>query len=143
MSVRLVAGRLDARAALRELESPRWGGVVLFEGRVRPDASSNGVVTALDYEADPRLALRVLRSLARDTEERYGVARTVVWHRIGRVPVGATAVIVGAAAGHRAQAFAAARALIDRVKDEVPLWKTTRARPSRPPRRRRGRTAER
>lgn len=139
MSVRLVSGRLDSRAALRELESPQWGGVVLFEGRVRPDRNPQSVVVALDYEADRGLALRAMRTLAREAEERYGAARTVIWHRVGRVATGETAVIVGAAAEHRSAAFAAAKALINRVKREVPLWKTTRERPARRRPRPRGR----
>lgn len=136
MSVRLQSSRLDAARALRELEDPRWGGVVLFEGRVRPDRSARGVVVALEYETDRTLALRQMRALSRAVEERYSVARTLVWHRIGVVPVGETAVLVGAAAGHRSAAFQAARVLIDRVKREVPLWKADRVRPARPPRRR-------
>lgn len=136
MSVRIQTGPLRASEALAELEDPEWGGVVLFEGRVRPDAKEAGRVVALAYEADRPLALRQMRAIARSTERRFGVARTVLWHRVGLVRVGETAVIVGAAAGHRLAAFRAAQDLIDRVKREVPLWKADRVRPARPPRRR-------
>ena len=135
MSIRLQRRPLRVADALDELDSPRWGGVVLFEGRVRSDPQPHGVVTALAYEADPPLARRVMRAIARETRQRYRVARTVLWHRVGTVKVGETAVIVGAAAAHRSAAFAAARSLIDRVKREVPLWKADRVRPGRRPRR--------
>jgi molybdopterin synthase catalytic subunit len=141
VAVRLTARPLDPGQAVRALELPEAGGAVVFVGRVRPDRSSAGVVDALFYEADRPMALRAMTDLARRAERSPGVQRVVVWHRLGILPVGAVAVVVGAAATHRAEAFRTARSLIDRVKTEVPIWKTDRARPARPPRGRRNRSA--
>jgi molybdopterin synthase catalytic subunit len=144
VSRRLSRTRLSLAAAARELEGPGLGGVVLFAGRVRRERHGGRSVVALDYEVHPGPALAAMARLDRETRRRFGVKRTVLWHRIGRVPADEIAVIVGAAAGHRAAAFAAARFLIDRLKATVPLWKVERARSERPrprrPRRRVGRS---
>lgn len=135
MSVRLERRRLSAAAAFQELEGPGLGGVVLFAGRVRPDRLRSGRVRALDYEVDRPVALRELRAIERRVRRRYGAVRTVLWHRVGRVRVGEVAVLTGAACGHRAASFAAARRLIEEVKRTVPLWKSVLGRPGRRPRR--------
>lgn len=140
MSVRLATIALRGADALRELGGPAEGGVALFEGRVRADRRGGQVVVALEYEADRPFALRMMKALERTAKQRFGVSRTVLWHRVGTVPVGEAAVIVGAAAGHRAAAFAAAQFLIDQLKRDVPLWKADRVRRAhrRPPPRRPG-----
>lgn len=140
MTVRLSARPLAISAAMRELEGPGLGGVVLFAGRVRPDARTGGPVRAILYEADPVPAVRQLASIAATARRRFGAGRVVVWHRVGRVPAGAPSVLVGAACAHRAEAFAAARYLIETLKVSAPIWKTEltpRARPPPPPRARR------
>ena len=139
MSVRLSARPLSVPAAYRELEGPDLGGVAVFVGRVRPDRRPGGPVVALDYEVDRAIALGRLAAIARRAERTWGARRTVLWHRVGRVPVGGVAVIVGAAAGHRDPAFRAARFLIEELKRTVPIWKAERARPARRPRPRPGR----
>lgn len=137
MSVRLSARPLSVAAALRELEHAATGGVTVFVGRVRPDRTRSGRVVALDYEAHVAPARAELSRLEVEARRRFGARATVAWHRTGRVRVGEPAVIVGAACAHRAEAFAAARFLIDELKARVPIWKERRARPARRPRRRR------
>lgn len=143
MSVRLTRGRLSSAAAVRELEGPGLGGIVLFAGRARPDRTREGRVVALDYEAHRAPALKVLAELERTALRRFGAERAILWHRLGTVPVDEVSVLAGAAAGHRAEAFAAARFLIEQLKAKAPIWKTARARPARPPRRRPGEPAGR
>lgn len=130
-ALRLTRRPLSLAAAARELDAPGLGGVVLFAGRVRGERRRGTRVIALDYETHGEPAVRVLRELDRTARQRFGVARTVLWHRIGPVNAGEISVIVGAAAAHRAPAFAAARFLIDRLKQSVPIWKTERARSAR------------
>jgi molybdopterin synthase catalytic subunit len=139
--------RLDVARAYRELADVRSGGVVVFVGRVRPDRSGRSVVRALWYEADERMARPQLRSLVGEAKRLHGARKVVLWHRLGAIPVGGVSVIVGAAAGHRAEAFRAARFLIEGVKRTVPIWKTDRTAterrpaPSKSPGRRRPRPA--
>ncbi len=108
---------------------------MVFAGCVRPDRTPRGRVVALDYEAHRPVALAQLRRLEAAARQRVPEARVVLWHRLGRLPVGTVSVIVGAATPHRAQAFGLARWLIDRLKEEVPIWKTAQARSARRPRR--------
>jgi molybdopterin synthase catalytic subunit len=128
VGVRLTRRLLSVAAAYRELTDPACGGVVVFVGKVRPDRGRRGTVVALDYEADLRMARDQLEGLGRAAAHRYGARSTVLHHRLGRLPVGAISVIVGAAAPHRREAFAAARFLIERLKREVPIWKADRRR---------------
>ena len=132
MSVRLSSRPLSLGAAWRELDALDAGGLVVFVGRVRPDRTSRGRVTALVYEAHRAPALRELERIEAEARRRFGAQQTLAWHRVGRVRVGEPAVIVGAACGHRREAFAAARYLIDQLKARVPVWKEERARPARP-----------
>ena len=136
--VRLFRRRLDLARVARSLPDDA-GGVVLFAGRVRPDRVRGGRVEALYYEAHEPLAIAALERVARLAERRFGLSAAVLHHRLGLVPVGETAVIVAAAASHRDAAFRGARFLIDQLKRRAPIWKSDRARPARPRRRRPGR----
>lgn len=143
VSVRLTARPLSIPQAWRELEGPGTGAVVVFAGRVRADAGRLGRVLALVYEAHEGPALARFRALESRARRRFGVTRSVIWHRVGRLRVGEVSVIVGVASPHRAAAFRAARDLIEELKVTVPIWKTERARPVRRPRRPRDRRAGR
>jgi len=139
MTVRLTRAPLSVASAYGALEHPNAGGIAVFVGRVRPDAVATGRVTALFYEAHRAPALTRLRGIESEARRRFGLTGAVLWHRVGTLPVGTPSVIVGAAAPHRDAAFRAARYLIDRLKSEVPIWKTDRARPARRRRARPGR----
>jgi len=137
--IRLTRRPLSLARADRALADPKSGGAVLFAGRVRPDPLRGRAIAALEYEADEGMAVPALQALEREARRRFGARRVVLWHRLGRVPVGAPSVIVGVAAPHRAEAFAAARFLIDALKERVPIWKAARAPPGHPRPARRGR----
>ncbi|HEX8103474.1 MAG TPA: molybdenum cofactor biosynthesis protein MoaE [Solirubrobacteraceae bacterium] len=104
-------------ASLSEaVRDPRAGAVVLFEGVTRE-------VSHLDYEAYAEMAEPRLAAIAEEEAIRHGLCAVAVEHRIGRVGLGEPSVIVAASAPHRGEAFAGARAVIDRVKAEAPIWK--------------------
>jgi MoaE-MoaD fusion protein len=98
------------------------GGIVAFVGMVRRDGHA-GVVDHLEYEAYPAMATAVMTELVGEIEREIAGARLAVEHRVGRLAIGDVAVAIAAAAPHRAEAFAACRAMIDRLKDRVPIWK--------------------
>jgi molybdopterin synthase catalytic subunit len=98
------------------------GAVCVFLGMVR-DHNDGRVVVKLEYEAYPAMALAEMKRIAEElTAETAGV-RLAVLHRTGPLVVGDTAVVCAASAPHRGEAYAACRALIDRVKARVPIWK--------------------
>ena len=98
------------------------GGIVTFTGMVRLH-SHGATIDHLEYEAYPAMALKVMTKLCEEIEAEIAGARVAVEHRVGRLAVGDVAVVIAAAAPHRAEAFAACRAMIDRLKDRVPIWK--------------------
>jgi molybdopterin synthase catalytic subunit len=98
------------------------GGIVTFTGLVRRH-SRGTTVDHLEYEAYGTMALREMIRLCDEIEAEIAGTRLAVEHRTGRLEVGDIAVVIAAAAPHRAEAFTACRAMIDRLKDRVPIWK--------------------
>lgn len=109
-------------AALAAEVPPGSGAVATFEGRVR-DTNDGRRVTRLHYDAYPAMADRVFASILRRTRRAHPVKAVRVLHRTGTLEVGETAVAIVVAAGHRDEAFAAARFVIEAVKAELPVWK--------------------
>ena len=114
--VRVTAEPLEVAAAAAAVRDPRAGGVVLFEGVTRE-------VPELDYEAYVEMAEEKLRAIGEAVAAEHGLCAVALEHRVGTVPRSEPSVIVAASAPHRGEAFAGARALIDRVKAEAPIWK--------------------
>ena len=98
------------------------GAVTSFEGLVRQESSSDPV-TALAFDAYRPMAIAALHALAADARERWPIQGIVMLHRVGTVPAGEICVVVAVATGHREEAFAACRYLIDTLKTTVPIWK--------------------
>src|SRR3954454_23283048 len=114
--VRVTAEPLDIARLSEAVRAPRAGAVVHFEGVTRE-------VDELDYEAYVEMAEPRLAAIAEEEAARHGLCAVAVEHRVGTVPLGEPSVIVAASAAHRGEAFAGARAVIDRVKAEAPIWK--------------------
>ena len=112
---------IDAAAVLASVSSPANGGSVLFTGQVRDHDEGKGV-SELEYVAHPSAEAELARVLGSVGAAHPGVDLAAV-HRVGLLAIGDLAVAVAAGAAHRDEAFRAARELIDRVKDEVPIWK--------------------
>jgi molybdopterin synthase catalytic subunit len=98
------------------------GAVVLFLGTVR-DLTGDRVTTALEYDAYPGMAEKKLAEIEADTRARWPIGDLILVHRLGRLEVGEVSVAVAVSCPHRAEAFAAARHAIDRLKELVPIWK--------------------
>ena len=114
--VRVTAEPLDLAALSAAVRDPRAGAIVCFEGVTRE-------VPRLEYEAYAEMAEPRLRAIAAEEAVRHGLTAVAVEHRTGTVKIGEPSVIVAASAAHRGEAFAGARAVIDRVKAEAPIWK--------------------
>ena len=101
---------------------PSDGALCLFLGVVR-DENAGRTTTAIEYEAYGAMAVQEMTRLCDELEAEIAGVRLAVEHRVGRLAVGEVAVVIAAAAPHRAEAFTACRAMIDRLKDRVPIWK--------------------
>ncbi len=97
------------------------GAVVTFAGVVRDHDGGKGV-TALDYERHPS-AGDVIAEVAATIAAEHPEVRIAVLHRVGALGIGDVALAAAVASGHRAEAFAACGALVDLVKERVPIWK--------------------
>ena len=120
--VALRSAALSVDEALAAVSHPSVGGIAIFVGVVR-DHAEGRAVTRLDYEAHDRLALRELANVATEVLGEQPDVRVYAAHRTGSLAIGDCAVVVAASAPHRAEAFAACRALIERIKERVPIWK--------------------
>jgi molybdopterin synthase catalytic subunit len=77
----------------------------------------------LHYEAHESMAIRQLQQLAEDAMQHHSLARVVIIHRLGEVPLGQASVLVGCSSAHRKDAFAALPWMMDKLKADVPIWK--------------------
>lgn len=114
--------RVNVAALVDSIRRPDCGGLVVFEGTTRSPSEGREVLR-LEYEVWEQRARRQLREIAERTAAEFGLGGAVAVHRVGVVPIGETSVVCAAAAPHRPEAFAAGRALIDRVKAECAIWK--------------------
>jgi len=112
---------LEVAEVLAAVQDAAAGGVTLFVGAVR-DHDEARAVAALDYSAHPS-ALDRLHEVVASVVDRHPVTAVAAVHRVGHLEIGDLAVVVAAAAGHRGEAFDAARDLIDDLKSTVPIWK--------------------
>jgi molybdopterin synthase catalytic subunit len=112
---------LDVQEVVAALADDASGGLTLFVGAVR-DHDGGKDVTGLEYSAHPS-ALDRLRDVCDEVAQEYGVRALAAVHRTGTLRIGDAAVIVATATAHRGDAFEASRALIDRLKRTVPIWK--------------------
>jgi molybdopterin synthase catalytic subunit len=113
---------LDVGHVVARVLGPDAGGVVTFLGTVR-DASRGHEIEHLEYEAYPQMAEREMEKIADEAAASWPGARVAMAHRTGHLAIGEIAVVIAAAAPHRAEAFAAARFAIDTLKERVPIWK--------------------
>src|SRR5271155_4135275 len=105
-----------------EIKAGPDGAVCVFDGCVR-DNSRGRKTLYLDYEAYREMALEQMRGLAAEAVAKFGVRDVALVHRLGRLMVGETRVLVVVASAHRGAAFEACRWLIDTLKKTVPIWK--------------------
>jgi len=113
---------LDSRRLEAECRTDADGAVVTFTGTTR-NHNEGAAVVSLAYETYPEMAERVMAGLFAAVRERFEVTRMRVAHRLGSVPVGEASIVVVVTSPHRGPAFAACSYLMDRIKQEVPIWK--------------------
>lgn len=118
----LSASAIDLVGLLAQAHHPNAGAVVLFSGEVRNN-NLGAEVEYLEYEAQENMAARMIRQIVEDARNQWKLNIAVAQHRVGKVAICESAVVVITASAHRAEAYAANRYIIDRIKHEVPIWK--------------------
>ncbi|HEX8812810.1 MAG TPA: molybdenum cofactor biosynthesis protein MoaE [Terracidiphilus sp.] len=122
ISIQLQRDPIDSEALIRQAKDAEDGAIVVFDGIVRNNSRGRRTLY-LDYEAYEEMAVAKLDALAAEARERFGVRFVSITHRLGRLEIGETSVLIVVAAAHRAQAYEASRFLIDMLKKTVPIWK--------------------
>ncbi len=118
----VTAGPLDPAAVAALVSRTGDGAVTTFIGLVR-DHNAGRRVLWLDYEAFAPLAVKAFERIGAEAAEQWPDARIAIHHRTGRVAIGEASIVIAAASPHRADAFAASRYAIERVKQIAPIWK--------------------
>lgn len=119
---RIVTEPLTIEPVAALVADPRAGAILTFAGVVRDNARGRAVA-ALEYEAYAPVAERMLAQIADEIADRWPVPRTAIWHRVGRLAVGETSVVIALSVPHRQEGFAACAYAIERLKEIVPIWK--------------------
>jgi len=118
----LVRTPIETSQLVAQLKAPPDGAVVVFEGIVR-NHSGNRSTLYLEYEAYETMALAKMREIGAEMQEKFSIRRYAMIHRLGRLEIGETAVLVAVCSAHRAAAFDACRYGIDTLKRTAPIWK--------------------
>ena len=113
---------LDIASVVARVARPGAGGIDVFVGCVR-DSNDGRDVVLLEYEAYVPMALAEMKRIGEEIEHANEGVLVAASHRVGSLRVGDLAIVCAASAPHRAEAFAACRALIDEIKHRVPIWK--------------------
>lgn len=113
---------LSLDAMLAGSERPECGALAIFTGTVR-NHHEGKPVTGLEYTAHVAIAEKIIQQVEAETREKFSVPLCRIQHRIGRLDIGETAIIVLVRAPHRAEAFEALRYAVDATKHRAPIWK--------------------
>lgn len=119
---RLSAEPLSVDDAVAEVRDDEAGAIATFIGTTRAHSRGREVIH-LEYEAYEGMAEQVMAELAAKLVERHELRKVAIHHRVGRVEIGETSVVIAVSAPHRAAALAACKEAIDELKVSVPLWK--------------------
>ena len=118
----IVRDRIDSSRSVAGLKSGEDGAVVVFEGVVR-NQTRGRKTNHLEYEAYEEMALQQMEALAAQALQQFQIRDLAIVHRLGRLEIGETSVLIAVVSAHRAAAFEACRWLIDTLKRTVPIWK--------------------
>ena len=113
---------LDVRTLALQVASQSDGAIVTFAGIVR-GTNQGKKVLFLEYEAYPEMASKMMERIGKEILDTWGLSSVRMQHRVGRLNVGETSVVIVVAAPHRDDAFAACQYGINRLKRIVPIWK--------------------
>jgi molybdopterin synthase catalytic subunit len=118
----LTREHIDLGAVVASVGDSSAGATATFIGVTR-DHNDGRDVRFLEYEAYGGMAEQEMERIGREAADRWSICKIAIVHRTGRVPIGEASVAIAVSAAHRAEAFAACRFAIDRLKESVPIWK--------------------
>lgn len=120
--IRIVESAIDREKLVQSVSSSGSGAIVTFDGTVRDNAREKPV-THLYYEAFPEMALKELEKIRAEAMRCWPLNDMAIVHRVGRMEIGESSVVIAVSSAHRQAAFEACRWAIDTLKTTVPIWK--------------------
>jgi molybdopterin synthase catalytic subunit len=120
--IRITRDPLDPKPFVQHVRRDESGAVALFLGVARNNNLGRRVLR-LEYDAYPEMAERKLRQVAEEMASRWPITDIAIAHRIGRLEIGETSLVVAVSSPHRKEAFDACQQTVDRIKEVVPIWK--------------------
>lgn len=119
---RITQKPIDAGELIAAVQTPADGAVCVFYGVVRED-SRNKKVRHLEYDAYPEMAEKKMHEIVVEAATTWPEQRVAIVHRVGTLGIGEASVVIAVGSPHRGESFDVCRYIIDRVKQEVPIWK--------------------
>jgi molybdopterin synthase catalytic subunit len=116
--IRVQTEDVDIGALITAAKEPGTGAVVVFDGIVRDDG-----ITEMELEAYADVAVAEMEKIAKEATVQFQLQHVDIIHRIGRLSVGENILIIVVSAGHRPEAYAGSRYIIEEIKKSVPIWK--------------------
>lgn len=113
---------IEMQLVINKVKKSAYGAVATFIGTVR-DNSEGKQVLYLEYETYPDMAKKKLTEIAIEIQARWDSIDVAIVHRVGRLEIGETAIVIAVGSAHRLEAFQACQHAIDRIKEIVPIWK--------------------
>jgi molybdopterin synthase catalytic subunit len=120
--IEITSKPVAAQFVIDRVKRSTHGAVVTFVGIVR-ESSEGKRVLYLEYEAYQEMARKKLEEISAEIQNRWGITDIDIIHRVGRIEVGDTAIVIAVGSAHRLEAFQACQYAIDRIKEIVPIWK--------------------
>ncbi len=120
--IEITSKPISAQPVIDRVRKNSHGAVVTFVGTVRDNSEGKGVLY-LEYEAYREMAEKNLKGISAEIHNRWRISDLGIVHRVGRIEVGDTAIVIAVGSAHRLEAFEACQYAIDRIKEIVPIWK--------------------
>ena len=120
--ISITSNQLSLQEVMLELEDNSAGALSVFIGNVR-NRGRSGNLSEIYYEAYSEMAEEKMREIENEAQTKWGIKKLVAIHRIGKLKVGETSIIIGVSSEHRHEAFEACKYIINNVKTRVPIWK--------------------
>ncbi|EAY28894.1 molybdenum cofactor biosynthesis protein MoaE [Microscilla marina] len=122
MEFKITDQPINEQEVIDLVRSPHCGGLSVFVGTVRNQTKGKKVIS-LEFEAYEAMAMNKMREIAEQAQKRWKTDKIAIYHRVGKLSVEETAVVIAVSTPHRKESFQACEYLIDTLKQVVPIWK--------------------
>lgn len=120
--IEITRNSLSPEQIINKVRKDSHGAVVTFVGTVRSPSQGKEVLS-IEYEAYPEMAQKKLQQIVNEIKQKWQLHDVAIYHRVGKLRVGETSLVIVVAAPHRQEAFQACQFAVDRLKQIVPIWK--------------------